>query len=356
MLVSDFKDNISAALHGGSLNKVRNFEAAMQRAANTMLRKVDPIDTMRVAALTNTVHDDVYNYALPSDFRKMVDLYPQVGRNDNDKANRNLSQHFDVRKEYSKKTVAIEGSEGSKIIRINWRARKGTSVNELNSITDNGTWGAVATASNVETDTLNKVSGTGSVRFDVAATGDGIENITMSAVDLTTQDEVGDFFVWLYIPTAAGLADFNSATLIWGNDLTTNYWTGVAQTAQADGTAFKVGWNRIRVPWATATESGTVAPATTDSLRITFDVGAAISNLQVDNILCSLGRNFDLKYYSKYILKNTSGVWITKTASDDDTIVLDDDAIQIYILETIKQCAHQIEGKDSGFDLDWANS
>src|SRR3990167_11400630 len=260
MLVAEFKDNLSGMLHGGTLNKVRNVESVMQRAANTMLAKIDPIDTMRTAALSGAIHDDVYNYSLPSDYKAIIDLYPQNRRDLLDSANRNYVERFDLRKKLADKTLSIEGSEGSKIIRINWRSRQPKTINEANDTTSNGTWSVVATASGLVADDIDYVSGSGSLRVDLAASGDGIQNTAMSAVDLTDEDEAGDFFVWFKIKNSTDLANFNSITLRWGTDLTTNYWTGVAQTTQADSTAFKVGWNLVRVPWSTATETGTVAP------------------------------------------------------------------------------------------------
>jgi hypothetical protein len=354
MTVAEFKDNLSAMLHGGTLNKVRNFDAVMQRSANVLLSKIDPIDTIRTVALANTVHDDIYNYSLPSDYRKLIDLIPQNKRETSDMANRNLAQRFDVRKKLADKTISIEGSEGTKIIRINWRSRQPKVLNEVNSVTANGTWAIVGTASGLVADEVDYVSGSGSLRFDIGATGDGIQNTSMSAVDLSDEDEVADFFVWFKVKNAADLANLNSVTLVWGNDLTTAYWTGTAQTTQADGTAFKVGWNQIKVPWSTATETGTVAPSTIDSARVTFNVDAAISDIRVDNITCSIGRNFDIKYYSKFLLQNSTGTWITKTTSDDDSIVLDSDAIYLYQLETLIAAAHQMEGSDSTFDISFA--
>lgn len=356
MTIAEFKDNLSAMLHGGSLNKVRNIESAMQRAANTLLTKIDPIDTMRTTALSQAVHDDVYNYSLPSDYKKIIDLLPQDERELSDTTTRLYAERFDLRKELSTKRISIEGSEGSKMIRINWRSRQAKTINELNSPTANGTWSAVGTASNILEDDIDYVSGSGSVRFDSAASGDGIQNTTMSAVDLTDEDEQADFWVRFKIKNSTDLGELTSVSLVWGNDLTTAYWTGVAQTTQADGTAFKVGWNEIKVPWSTATETGTVDPAAIDSLSIAFATSAAITQIKIDYITCSIGRNFDIKYYSKYLLKNSSGTWIAKTSSDDDTIVLDSDAIQLYLLETLIVIAHQIEGADSLFDINWAKS
>jgi hypothetical protein len=354
--IQDVKSNLSAALHGGTLNKVRNIEMLLERSANILLSKIKPIETIRTASLSSTIHDDIYNYSLRDDFGEIIDLYPQSDRNIYDSASRGYAESFDLRKLLANKTVSIEGSEGAKIIRINWRSRKGKVLSTVNGVTGNGTWGAVGTATGIQTDTITKYSGSGSVRFDLAASGDGIQNSTLSPVDMTDEDEVADIFFAFYIKSAADLARLTSVTPRWGNDLTLNYWTAVALTAQADGTAFKVGWNVVKAPWSTATETGSVNPASIDAFRVIFTTTAAISDIRLDNIIFSIGRNFDYKYYSKYIVKNTSGTWISRTTSEDDIVVLDNDAIEIYHLLNLKLAAHQIEGGDSAFDINFSNS
>lgn len=338
-------------LHGGSLNKVRNIDMALERAANTMLSKCHPIETIRVASLTQTVHDELDQYSLPSDYRDIIDLYPQADRNLFDSGIRQGAEPFQLQKALENRRLSIEGREGSKVLMVNWKTRNPKTLHSMNSLTSNGTWSAKGTATGLSADTITYYSGSASLRFDLAATGDGLENDDMSAVDLTDEDEVADVFVAFYIKNSADLANLNSATCIWGNDLSANYWTGVAQTAQADGSAFKVGWNVIKTPWSTATETGTVAPATIDSFRITFSTDAAISDIRVDNIIFSIGRNFDIKYYSKYFFKNTVGTFISRTTSDDDEVLTDNDSVEIFLNEALIQCAHQIEGGDSLFDI-----
>lgn len=355
--ITNTKENLSAQLHGGTLNRVRNIEALFERSANIMLQKIDPIDTERTIALNNTIHDDVFNYSLPSDYKKIIDLIPQSNRQSLDSARRRYAEKFDLKSAFNNKTLSIEGSEGTKIIRINWRSRAPKVLNGMNDVNDNGTWIADATintTTGIVQDTITKISGAGSIRFDLVATGDGIQNTGMTAVDMTDEDEVADAFLWFFVKDTTDLGNLTNVILAWGNDLTTNFWTGVAQTTQADGRAFQVGWNQIKVPWSTATESGTVDPTAIDSASITFTIDAAINDIRIDNIVFSIGRNFDIKYYSKFLLKNTSGTFITRTTSDDDTVVLDNDAIEIFHLENLIQAAHQIEGSDSSFDIDYA--
>jgi len=352
--ITQLKENLAGMLHGGTLNKVRSFEALLERSINTMLSKVDPVDTIRVAPLTNTIHDDVYNYALPSDFKKIIDLSPQDNRQSQDSASRRFAEKFALASMLASKQISIEGSEGSKIIRINWKSRQGKVLNSMNSVTSNGTWSAVGTTSGIVADSITKKTGSASIRFDLAATGDGIQNTGMTQVDMTDEDEVADIFFYFYVKDSTDLAKITSITAIWGNDVSTAYWTGVAQTTQADGSAFQVGWNLVKVPWSTATETGTVVPTTIDSFKITVVVSSALSDMRVDNIIFSIGRAFDIKYYSKYGVKNSSGTWLTRTTSDDDTLVFDNDASQIMILECLIAAAQQMEGSDSTFDITWA--
>ena len=129
----------------------------------------------------------------------------------------------------------------------------------------------------------------------------------------------------------------------------------MAQTAQADGTAFRTGWNLIKTPWSTATEIGTVNPKTIDSFKLIIAATGAISNIRVDNIIFSLGTAFDIKYYSKSLFKSSAGTYLTRPTDNSDTVIGNGDLNNIFLFELLKACAHQIEGEDSGFDIDFAN-
>jgi len=321
-----------------------------ERSASRFLLKVKPLESIRLGTLSNLIHDDVYNYSLPSDFLDIIDLIPQDNRSSWDTSVRNKAGKFDLEKATKNKTLSIEGSEGSKVIRINWRTRRGKTLHNMNSVTSNGTWSAVGSATGVQANTIFKISGSASIEFDLVATGDGIKNTTMSAVDLTDEDEVADIFVWVYLG-----ATVTSISARWGNDLTTNYWASTAQTTQADGTAFKVGWNLLKFSWSTATETGTVAPATVDSFQITV-ASSAQNNIRIDNIIFSIGRNFDMKYYSKFLFKNSAGTYISQPTTDDDSVLLDNDTLPVFLMECLIDAAHQMEGSESVFDMTHAEN
>lgn len=337
--------------HSSTLNKIRSKEAMYERAASIFVLKQKTLEQMRTAALASTIHDDFYNYALPSDFGEIVDLFPEDDRQSWDQAFRTTTGKFDLLKAVSNKTVSIEGSEGVKTIRINWRSRQGKVLSAMNDTTG---WSAVATAANIVKDTITRMTGGASLRFDVVASGDGVKNIALSTQNFTDENGVADVFIWAYFPSVANLT---SITLIWGNDVTTKFWTGVAQTTQADGSAFHAGWNLIRVPWATAVQTGVVAPATIDSLEVTIQSTGAIANVRLDNVVFSIGRNFDIKYYSKYLFKDaTTGAWISRpnANSTSDFVLIDNDTLPLFLMELLTAMAHQLEGTDSSFDLNFA--
>ena len=301
MSIQDVKNHLTAMLHGGSLSKVRSWDEACERAANIVLANLDPIETERTTPLARVIHDDLNNYPLPSDYKKIIDLYPQDDRTYLDSAGRVYIERFALRVPIKNKELTIEGSEGSKFLRVNWKSEPPVTFHAMNSLTTGGTITAVGSATGLRLQKLYKLSGSGSIEFDVVATGDGIQSVNTTTLDLEDWDELPDIIFPVYIGDKTNLT---SITFIFGNDLTANYWTCVAQTVQADGTAFQNGWNWIRCPWSTATETGTVDPATIDSWKITIQATGAISNVRVDNITFSLGRVFDIKYYSKYLFKS----------------------------------------------------
>lgn len=352
MNITQVKEHLSGQLHGGTLSKVRNFEAACERAANIVLTNIDPIETERTTPLARVIHDDLNNYPLPSDYKKIIDLYPQDDRTNLDSARREYPENFALRVPIRNKELTIEGNEGSKFLRINWKSESPVTLHAMNSLTSGGTIGVVGSATGLRVQELYKLSGSGSIEFNVVATGDGIQSTNTTTLDLEEWDELADIIFPIYIGDTTNLT---SVTFIFGNDLTTKYWTCVAQTAQADGTAFINGWNWIRCPWSTATETGTVDPATIDSWKITIQATEAISKVRVDNITFSLGRVFDIKYYSKYLFKSSAGVFLARPTSDSDTVIGDGDLNNIFLYELLKILAHQIEGEDSSFDINFAN-
>lgn len=347
------KEHLVGMGHSGTLNRVRNFEAMCERAANTMLLKVKPLELEYLAELSQAVHDQVYDYPLQTYFGSLIDIYPVDNRDSLDQGGRQYAETFDRRKGIDKKKLSIESKQGVKFMRINWPVNAPATVNTMNSLTANGSWVVVGSATNLRLDTLRKISGTASIEFDVVVSGDGIKDTTMASLDLSAVDGEGDFFAWVYLPSVTTLTSISAK---WGNDLTLKYWTSVAQTTQSDGSAFAIGWNLLRFPWSSATETGVVDDTAIDSFQITLATTGALANVRVDNIVVSLGRYFDIKAYSKYLFQDTNGNWEARPRpdNDDDVVMVDADSYQIFLMELLIAMAQQLEGTDSGFDIGFA--
>ena len=103
MTIADIKQHLIGQLHGGSLNKIRNIEYAFERAATSVLSSIKPVDSERESALSSLIYDDIFNYALPSDFGYIIDLRPQDNRNSVDASSRRYSEPFDLKKAITNK-------------------------------------------------------------------------------------------------------------------------------------------------------------------------------------------------------------------------------------------------------------
>ena len=334
--------------HGSSLAKIRNKYALYERAGNNMRSKTDIVTTIRTAELAQVVHDDQFQYAVPSDYSKIIDLYPARERTNSDFARRTSGVTASLLRQVRDKQIAVESRDGARILVIDWAGNTPKTISKMQSTTG---WVEVGTAANIELDTQYAMSGGKSVKFDIAASGDGIANTALDIFDLSDSEEENDFLMWVYF---GDVTNITSITARWGNDLTANYYQSTSQTTQADGTAFQVGWNLIKFPWASATETGNVNTATMDSFRLVFTTTGAISDVRVDNIVASVGNPFEIKYYSNCLFKNTAGTWIKQPTVDTDSIMLDEIGFNIFVYECLMAMAQQMEGEDSGFDIQFA--
>lgn len=355
--IGEVKSHLIGMGHSGTLNRVRNFEQMCFRAANTMLTKVKPLEIMYVAELPQAVHDQIYDYPVQDYFGSVIDVYPADNRTSMDDASRIYAETFDRTKGngIGLDRISIESKQGVKFLRIDWPVQAPIVVNTMSSLTANGAWSAVGSATNLRLDTLRKISGAASIEFDLVTTGDGIKNTTMTAVDLSAVDSDGVFFAWVYFPSVTNLT---SITLRWGNDLTLSYWQSAAATTCFDGSAFGTGWNLVSFPWTSATETGTVDDTEIDSLEFTVAATGAIAGIRVDNIVVSLGRYFNLKAYSKYLFQDGNGTWLSQpnVGEDDNVVMCDTDSVQIFLLELLIAMAQQTEGGDSSFDISFAKT
>lgn len=349
--ISQLQDDIQRKIHGTNLSGINSILDIIGEAGGNVIADVDPLETIRSAQITNGLYDDVYDYAAPADLKgnKILDIRKQINRNPADSFSQRLSQEFDSRK--LENTFQVKHVNGTKSLRISKDVKgSAVSLHNMDSLTSNGTWAATGDGTNATQDTVNYIQGGASINFDVNASGSAgaISNTTMNSIDLSAHDEKSSIFVRVYIPDTSIVTNF---ILRWGNDLTTNYWTRTV-TTNHEGGSFETGWNILRFDWNGATEQGTVAPATIDSIRftVTYD-GTADTDFRVDAIVSALEEIFYVDYYSKFLFKSSAGTYLEIPTDTTDTINLDTDSYQILLYECCYLISQEIQDENTGVDL-----
>lgn len=330
-------------------SQVNDRQVTVNRAVRYVLGDIDFRSTKRSAQLSPNLFEDIYDYGAPSDLKGhgVVDIQKQVNRQSHDSWILVDEMDFDRYKEVSDQRIAIRDFNGSQILRIDGiEGTDNISVHNCDSVTANGTWAVGTDASNITADADNYIKGSASLNFDMAtgaATG-YIENTGMTAVDLTNYDEIGSLFVWVFIPDYSD-AEADTVTnfiLRWGND-TSNYWSRTV-TTNNEGLTFYDGWNLLRFDWNGATETGTVAPATIDYLRLTVTKStslAADTDWRVDNIVCRRGDIYNVIYYTKFGWTTSGGTYIEESSATTDILFADTDEVEIVGFKASEMAAQE---------------
>ena len=186
-------------------------------------------------------------------------------------------------------------------------------LHDCDSLTSNGTWAVDATnsdATNLTLDSVEFKQGNGSLNFDadVSQSGDNratIENSDMAAVDLSDEENLASLVFRVYIPD---VTNFSSVTGYWGSS-SSAYWSGSA-TTDINSNAFVNGWNRIKVDWADATQTGTVDESAIDYLRFDLNyTGSQVddTDFRIDDINMIRPETLTLFYQSAFLGTDTTG-------------------------------------------------
>lgn len=354
--VKTLKSKLSAKLHGANLNKaVGDVNDKLREAAATMLGRIDPPDTICRYRIDNAIYDRVYNYTCPSDLKgrtRIVDIRPIGTRTKWDEPIGSGVREFDIKKE--RDSFVVEMISGVKSLRISKAIEPGqillVDLNSLSLPTASITSGG--DVQNLVIDTLDYITSTGSLSFGLSgATGQGNIAVTLSVpIDLSTLLNLGSIFAWEKFPDATRLTNI---TLQWGNSPSA-YWSKVITVPQGRTAFDSNAWNLLRADWTSASVVGSPSSTSITYLNIIFNytAGAALTFAKIDSITASLGRAYEMLYYSNRIFKDAStGALKIKPTLDSDLITLDESALNIYMGECRRVLAAEIKGKNMAADI-----
>ena len=344
--IQDLKNDLSGILHGTTLNQITNINGSINRAARDVMLDVDPQETKRQLQFAVPVFNSVFDYPIAPDVKgnKIIDISPQVQRIPQDIWLQKYQQAFDVFKQnlFSMQNMfTINFNTSLKTIRINapWLSAPDI-INQVESLTSNGTWSAGGTASSLSVNNQNFAQGAGSLQFNGTTGAAYIENTTNEAVDLSAVINQAYQFVWVYVPTGSNLTNVK---LRWGSS-STDYYEGTATQTQ-QGTAFINGWNLCQFPWTSSTTVGSPNVASITYLRVTLTLAADATACLVNGVNSILGTFLNYSYYSKYMFRSAStGAYQETVLDDSDLINLDTESYDLLTYKVASLVLQQQQG------------
>lgn len=350
--VQTAKNDLQGVLHGTTLNQITNLNGVFNRAARQLLLDVDPQETKRTLEFVNPIFNSVFDYPIAPDVKgnKVIDLLPQVRRLPSDIWSQAYNQAFDVVKSniFSLANMfTMNFNTGIKTLRINAPFLNAPIiVNQIESITSNGTWAAGGTASNLAVNNSNFVQGAGSLQFDVTTGAGYLENSTMTAVNLSTYLNQSSLFTYVYIPTGSQLT---SVELRFGSSAANYYALTVTQNQQA--TAFVNGWNLCQFPWASMSVVGSPNSSAITYSRITLNMtGGTNTACKLNGLDSILGTILSYEYYSKYMFRDASTGAFQETVTDDSNLInLDTESYNLLFNLVAYFAVQQQQGLDANF-------
>ena len=330
-------DYLDSMLHG-KFSTLKSRQRTLNRAVIYVVSDIDLRGTKRKETLSPNLFRDVYDYTSPSTMkeRAVIDIKRQVNRPLSEKFVLVDEEKFDREKGQGRNIFTFSDDELARNLRIEGGESDNVSLHTCDSLTANGTWAASADASNLTIDTENFISAGGSLNFDTAegAATAVIELTGATQVDLTDHDEKSSIFVWVFIPDAvdASADAVTNFILRWGND-SSNYWSRTV-TTNNEGNAFYDGWNLLRFDWNGATETGTVAPATIDYIRLTITkptTFAADTDWRVDSIVSRVGDIYDVVFYSSNGWQTSANSYIPESTTTTDTLNVEVEELNLIL-------------------------
>lgn len=344
--IAQLKNDIASKMKGTAITQLKDFYATASSAANRMLARIDTEETRRKSTITTPFVDNVNDYSIASDYKRMIDIYPQAGRNEDpglSNFTQTTSRQFSERLDFN--SFSVGWNNMARTLRAQ-RLPAGNVVqmDSFDSSTANGSWTAEGDASGLYTENLNFVQGQSSLGMVLSgSTGlADIVNTTAAVTDLSALRYNDISFLYVYIPSGS-YTRFTSFTLRRGSSATA--YKQATATTQVDGTAFNDGWNFLKFDWNTASTTGTPIDTQNTYRRfgINYTAGTAISGFLIDNWTDSLGTLYFMEYYSEYLFRDTTGTtWKARPTADTDLINIGPASYQILMAEVMVDVVEEI--------------
>lgn len=352
--IANIKTTISSRLHGTTLNKLGDFFLICKDASEIMTNRIDLQEARRRALLPNAIYDQVYDYALPSDFKAPISLNKQANNIYNGDQSRTYSNQFNNQKKFKDNSYAIVWEDMTQFLRFAKYLKTPITIDKADSLTENGTWAISGNGTNLVLDTNNYMSGIGSIKCDVSSPG-AIVNVIMQLGNDSSN----------YYSKTITTGHFEAFMTGWNLcrfDLSDAILTGTVDMATVSYVTFTVTYNTNQTVTYTKTLT-TPVDLTVDNYKsdgaifayLDFSTVSSLSTLRLDNITAHIGTLYDVNYYSNFVFRNTAGTWIETPTVDSDQVNLSPLSYKIFEAEICKIITQQTQGSMGGFDFTYWN-
>lgn len=365
-LITDVSRRVSPANPADSRDILGAVGDAARRVSSVVMFK----DLSRRVEIENALYDQVFRFTCPDDLdgKNVMQWYKlnSNGRNTDtffypmrQVTNRQFDQirsgSYNPTSGAGLNIFTIEWQSGVKFLKVSdFQCRGGTTIHKMESITENGTWNVFGNVVNLTTDNLNYVSGNGSLRFNINTSSNtgGIENFTLTPVDLSNFFVTGKIFTWLDVPN---LNQFQTVTLDLFSSPTDYYSITVSQPH--DTNAFQLNWNLLGFAFDPQymTTVGTPNPASINHIKFTFVTNGTLllNNVRMDNVIARQGAAYGIQYVSDWMFHDaTTGLWKEAPTDPSDIIHLSNEAYNVLLNEAAFVVGQELfTGKGSQVDL-----
>ena len=333
---SNLKSDLETQL-GNHFSSLVNPRRAINNAVRELALEMDLRTTIRHSQGVQVAYDDVYRYSTPSDIKgeNLIDMVKAKDKKRLSNVEYEKVPLEQFNRYFTTNTYTYDHNNGVNWFKINHDVDSSKIlVSELDSLTANGTWTATDSGTNLQTNTFNYITGSASLSLDMTALGTtmSITNSTLTAVDLSTLEDKGKLFLWVYLPEVSTLT---SVDMRWGSDAS-NYWSNSA-TAPFYGGTFEIGWNLVAFGWDGATETATPDASAIDYVKIDMVFSTSPTDLTgylFDSLIAGLGEAIEYVYYSQYMWRTSSANWIEDSTLDTDILNVEGEEYMLVVYKT----------------------
>lgn len=345
--VGDLRDGVAGLLTGTNLDKVNNLYGAFERAARKLARKADvPEATVRHSLnLYDGVFDNPMNELIFGG--ALIDLRPDgVSRNITEDVVKRPVKLFDRTKHYvSGYEVSFEWDKGVPIARIaSTRQTPRVIVDLMNATTG---WTAGGSASGLTLDETTYYESVGSLKFTLTGSSTGTLTKTLSqSLSMASYENVGVAFLAIRIPDGATASDLTSIALKLGS-------SDSAYDEVSNTTGFLGAWQAgkfllVALDFSGATSTGTPDWSAINYVQVSLAHTGTLTNFRLGGLWIALPSPHEMIFQTSAIFLLNSNSTLSKTiGADEDKIILNDDAYNIFEHEAALAVAIQGKSKES---------